>query len=106
MNDMEPVDLDHMRLAGAYPRFLRGARMYVFGLAAMMVSALVVYGAGLDTGFFLISAAAVPFVILGAVMAWGGYAGLHGEFPHHRLEDVRGAATAAAFGDLLRRRVS
>ena len=72
----------------------------------MVMAGLVTYGLGLNTWFFLLAAASIPSIIVGAVMARDVFRRLEQEFSGSRVEEIRSAAVIATFGDLIRRRPS
>ncbi|GIH05846.1 hypothetical protein Rhe02_39130 [Rhizocola hellebori] len=100
------IGLDAIRQSEAYPAVLWAGRLYVGGLVAMLVGAFVVYTLELSFSFFLLPAAAVPFVIVGAFMAKHGFRRLAREFPKVKIEELRSGGTIAAFQDMFKRRGS
>ncbi|BEL04577.1 hypothetical protein Q0Z83_027680 [Actinoplanes sichuanensis] len=98
----EPDYLVAIRQADSYPRALRAARLYLGGLFWMVGSALVVALTGLSIWFFLVSAAAIPFIVAGVLGARKTWTSLARELPAMPENELKSASTIATFQDLLR----
>ncbi|BBH70225.1 hypothetical protein ACTI_69100 [Actinoplanes sp. OR16] len=96
--------LGQVRRAGSYPQALRAGRLYFGGLLWMMGSAFVVSCAGWGLPFFWLSAAAIPFIVVGVLAARKAWSRLERELPGMPQREVRSASILATLQDLLRRR--